>query len=149
MPAQGRLGATQGASAGGKLSVLTQYLGHGIAGLTGYLLGGVHGAIEGTGRYTIAKGAVDALRPADIERTDQLLTEALLNPELARTLLMKATPANRPFVAQRLGSQLGTLATTASNRASTAAAPNTAVSSLMKPGASQIVYSRRYHRDLQ
>ena len=41
---------------------------------------------------------------------DQLLTEALLHPELARTLLMKATPANRPFIAQRLRSQLGTLA---------------------------------------
>ena len=39
-----------------------------------------------------------------------LLTEALLNPELARTLLMKATPGNRAFIAQRLGLQLGTLA---------------------------------------
>jgi hypothetical protein len=38
------------------------------------------------------------------------LTEALLNPELARALLMKASPGNRPFIAQRLSSQLGTLA---------------------------------------
>jgi hypothetical protein len=49
-------------------------------------------------------------RRSGIERTDQLLTEALLNPELARALLMKASPGNRPFIAQRLSSQLGTLA---------------------------------------
>ena len=47
---------------------------------------------------------------AGVERTDQLLTEALLNPDLARTLLMKASPGNRPFIAQRLSSQLGSLA---------------------------------------
>jgi hypothetical protein len=96
-----------------KLSLLSAYLGHGIAGLGGYLLGGVHGAIEGTGGYTLARGAVDALKRAGIERTDQLLTEALLNPELAKTLLMKASPENRVFIAQRLGSHLGTLATSA------------------------------------
>jgi hypothetical protein len=95
---------------GGKLSVLSQYLGHGIAGLAGYLIGGVHGAIEGSGGYAMAKGAFDAMKRSGIERTDQLLTEALLNPELAKTLLMRASPANRPLVAQRLGSQLGTLA---------------------------------------
>jgi hypothetical protein len=38
------------------------------------------------------------------------VTEALLNPELAKTLLIKATPGNRAFIAQRLASQLGTLA---------------------------------------
>jgi hypothetical protein len=60
---------------------------------------------------------VDGLKRAGIERVDQLLTDALLNPELARTLLMKATPENRPFIAQRLGSQLGTLAASAGAQA--------------------------------
>lgn len=99
--------------AAGKLSVLTQYLGHGLAGLGGYLMGGFHGAIEGAGGFTMGKTALDAMRRSGVERVDHLLTEALLNPELARTLLMKATPGNRPFIAQRLASQLGTLATTA------------------------------------
>jgi hypothetical protein len=94
----------------GKLSLVSGYLGHGIAGLAGYLLGGFHGAVEGTGGYTMGKAALDAMRRSGIERTDQLLTEALLNPELARALLMKASPGNRPFIAQRLASQLGTLA---------------------------------------
>jgi hypothetical protein len=102
--------ATSTGAALDKLSLLSAYLGHGMAGLGGYLLGGVHGAIEGTGAYAMGRAALDALKRAGIERTDQLLTEALLNPELARTLLMKATPGNRAFIAQRLGSQLGTLA---------------------------------------
>jgi hypothetical protein len=92
-------------------SVISQYLGHGIAALGGYLLGGVHGALEGVGGYGVGKTAIDALKRAGIERTEQLLTEALLNPDLAKTLLMKATPGNRPIIAQRLASQLGTLAT--------------------------------------
>jgi hypothetical protein len=46
------------------------------------------------------------------------LTEALLNPELAKTLLMKAMPGNRVFIAQRIGSQLGTLAAAAGAQAS-------------------------------
>jgi hypothetical protein len=70
----------------------------------------VHGAVESAAYYAVGKSAVNALRRAGIERTDQLLTEALLNPELAKTLLMKSTPGNRVFIAQRLGSQLGTLA---------------------------------------
>src|SRR5258708_37621294 len=65
----------------------------------------------------MAKAAVDAMKRSGISRTEDLLTEALLNPELAKTLLMKATPANRPFIAQRLTSQLGTLAAVASGHA--------------------------------
>ncbi len=33
----------------------------------------------------------------------------MLNPDLARTLMMKASPANRPIIAQRLGSQIAAL----------------------------------------
>jgi hypothetical protein len=53
------------------------------------------------------------MQRSGIARSDQLLTEALLNPELAKTLMMKPSPGNRPFIAQRLASQLGTLAATA------------------------------------
>lgn len=101
-----------GEAAGGR-SLLRGMFGHGVAGLAGligYLHGGAgHGALSALA-VEAGKKAVEALTRAGIERRDQLLTEALLHPELARTLLMKATPANRPFIAQRLRSQLGTLA---------------------------------------
>ena len=71
---------------------------------------------RGLGRL-MAKAAVDAIRRTGIARTEELLTEALLNPELAKTLLMKASPANRPFIAQRLTSQLGTLAAVSGGQA--------------------------------
>lgn len=57
------------------------------------------------------------MRRTGVERVDNLLTDALLNPELARTLLMKATPGNRVLIPPRLGSQLGALAATASAEA--------------------------------
>jgi hypothetical protein len=117
MPLPKGQGAVPQSPPSGGLSVVSQYLGHGLAGLAGYLIGGVHGAIEGTGGYTMAKAALDAMKRSGISRTEDLLTEALLNPELAKTLLMKATPANRPFIAQRLTSQLGTLAAVASGHA--------------------------------
>jgi hypothetical protein len=117
----GQSNTAQDTAAQSRLSVLRGYLGHGatsaIAGLAGYLVGGVHGAIEGFGGAAIAKSMLDKMRAAGLERTDALLTEALLNPEIAQTLLTKASPGNRPFVAQRLGSQLGTLLATAGLRA--------------------------------
>src|ERR1700676_5590591 len=58
----------------------------------------------------MAKPALDAMKRAGIDEVNKMLTDALLNSELAKTLLMKATPANRPFIAQRLASQVGTLA---------------------------------------
>ena len=105
--------AQSGASSGAPSLLRGYVFGHGAAGLAGvagYLFGGVHGALEAFGGYEVAKKALDAMTRTGVERTDQLLTEALLNPELARTLLMKATPGNRPFIAQRLSSQLGSLA---------------------------------------
>ena len=85
--------------------------------MAGYLFGGVHGALEAFGGYEVARKAIEALTRAGVERTDQLLTEALLNPELARTLLMKASPGNLPFIAQRLASQLGSLTAVAGTSA--------------------------------
>jgi hypothetical protein len=90
-------------------SLLSRYLGEGLFGLGGYLFGGIHGAIEGAGGYGLAKNALAGLRRSGIDNIDKALTEALLDPEKAKTLLMKATPANRPFIAQRLASQFGTL----------------------------------------
>jgi hypothetical protein len=90
-------------------SLLSRYLGEGLFGLGGYLFGGIHGAIEGAGGYGLAKNALAGLRRSGIDNIDKALTEALLDPEKAKTLLMKATPANRPFIAARLASQFGTL----------------------------------------
>ena len=67
----------------------------------------------------MGKAALDALTRTGTARIEDLLTEALLNPELAKTLLMKASADNRPFIAQRLGSQLGTLATVAAESSAT------------------------------
>lgn len=115
LPAQSN--TAQDINAVSRLSVLKGYLGKGMAsavgGLGGYLLAGVHGAIEGAGGVAFAKGALDRLRAAGLEQTNQLMTEALLNPDLAKTLLMKASPGNRPFIAQRLGQQLGALGASA------------------------------------
>jgi hypothetical protein len=46
--------------------VLSQYLGLGLAGQGGYLLGGLHGAIEGSGGYAMGKAALDAMKRAGI-----------------------------------------------------------------------------------
>jgi hypothetical protein len=67
----------------------------------------------------MGKAALDALRRTGTARIEDLLTDALLNPELAKTLLMKASADNRPFIAQRLASQLGSLATVAAGSAAT------------------------------
>jgi hypothetical protein len=97
----------------GKLSMLSQYVGHGVlagaGAIGGYIFGGGGGALGGISGGIWAKQALDKFRRIGVERTDQLMTEALLNPDLARTLLMKPSPGNQPFIAQRLGSQLGTL----------------------------------------
>jgi hypothetical protein len=50
-------------------------------------------------------------------KTEALLREALLNPDIAKTLLMNASAENRPFIAQRLASQLGTLGIVAARAA--------------------------------
>jgi hypothetical protein len=89
-----------------------------MAGVAGYFtLGGFHGAVESAGGYMMAKTVLDSFMRSGTAKTEALLTEALLKPELAKTLLMKASPENRPFIAQRLSSQLGTLGTVAAGSA--------------------------------
>jgi hypothetical protein len=103
-----------------KMSLLRRYLGQGAAtaagAIGGYLVGDFHGAIEGAGGAALIKGAMDRLRATGIARTDELTTEALLHPELAKALLTVASPGNRPFIAQRLASQLGTLGASAATQ---------------------------------
>lgn len=57
-----------------------------------------------------------------VRTTDQLVTEAMLHPELARTLLTKATPDMRPSIINRLNGQLKTLAGTSAVAATSAQA---------------------------
>jgi hypothetical protein len=104
----------------GKLSWFKQNLSQNIlpagGSLIGYLAGDITGLAGGYGAGTAAKQLVGKLKAAGIDRADQLTTEALLNPELARTLLIKPSPGNAPFIAQRLSSHLGTLAGSAAVR---------------------------------
>lgn len=99
---------------GGRASLLRQHLGDaalgGAGGLAGLLLsGGPGGALIGM-QAGVAKAALGRMKAAGIEQTNQLVTEALLNPELARTLLITPNPANRPMIAASLKSALGRIA---------------------------------------
>lgn len=110
----GQSNTAQDLNAVSRMSVIKGYLSKGgaMAGgaIAGYLLRGPEGILEGAGALHIVKGALDSFRRAGLEQTDQLMTEALLHPDLAKTLLMKASQGNRPFIAQRLKQQLGALA---------------------------------------
>lgn len=97
----------------GRLSVLGAHLG-GVAtgaatGLAAYFIPGVgvaEAVLAGAGAGGM-KRAIDNIKIAGAEKLDVLRTEALLNPDIAATLLMKATPANRPFIAAKLNTTLG------------------------------------------
>lgn len=94
-----------------RLSVLSGYAGPAAFGIGGGLLayfmpGGI-GFIEGALGAGGAKRVIDNIKAAGVAKTDALLVEALLNPEIASTLLMKANPANRPFIAAKMNSALG------------------------------------------
>ncbi len=97
----------------GRLSVLGGYLGPATTaaatGLAAYLIPGVgfmEAAVSGAGAGGM-KRALDNIKVAGVEKLDALRTEALLNPGVAAALLMKATPANRPFIAAKLNAALG------------------------------------------
>ena len=53
--------------------------------------------------------AIQAPREAGIQNVDHLVTQAMLNPALARVLLTKVTPQNETMLAVSLKSQLGRL----------------------------------------
>jgi hypothetical protein len=95
-----------------RMSTFRAYLWPGTAagavGLATYFVPGaglVGAAVSATG----AAKTLAMIKRAGLEKVDALRTEALLNPEVAAALLMKATPANRPFIAAKLNSALGRL----------------------------------------
>jgi len=141
----GQSNTAQDIAAMSKASLLRRYMGQGAVtaagAIGGYLVGDVRGALEGAGSAAFIKRALDGLRATGITKTDELTTEALLHPELAKTLMMVASPGNRPFIAQRLGSQLDTLGAVAgvTSQASTPArtpapAPTLTGASARHPG---------------
>jgi hypothetical protein len=104
----GRTSAPKGETASSLGEIVT---GAGIGGLVGSLPGAGVGATIASIGHVLGKPVVAAMRRAGVENVDRLLTEALLNPDMAKTLLMNASPRNKPLIAQRLASQMGTLAT--------------------------------------
>lgn len=77
-----------------------------FVGMAGEHAGGLlTGAAAGLGTKVAS-----LFRNAGLKKVDNLVTEAMLNPELGRTLLMKTTGANKPMVMKRLSAQLKTMA---------------------------------------
>lgn len=84
------------------------------------------------------------LRAAGLQKVDQLVTEAMLNPELAKTLLSKITPKNQSYIGDQLRTQLGKLATTSvlkanGNSIGPAMVPDASAQPAKPPAASSIV----------
>jgi hypothetical protein len=71
-------------------SLLRKILVEGGAGSGGWLLGGPIGGASGL----LGSAFVNAARDAGLRKVDDLVTEAMLNPALARGLLEKAAPGN-------------------------------------------------------
>jgi len=127
---------------GGKVSVMRQHLAEAAlstgGGISGYLLasslgvppmvGAAVGAVPG-----VAKAAISSMKAAGVERTNQLLAEALLHPEIARTLLLKPNPANRPFIARSLRSAFGRIAAASASREAAEKWPTTTAKSASQP----------------
>jgi len=65
------------------------YAGHAVFPVAGGLAGGIPGLLAGFGA-DYAMRAVEGARSAGISKMDELLTEAMLNPDVARALLAKA-----------------------------------------------------------
>jgi hypothetical protein len=72
-------------------------------GFGGYLLGGLHGAIEGV----MGGEAANAIRRAGLDQVNKLVEAALLDPSLARSLLQNYTPRTSVPLADQLRSNVG------------------------------------------
>jgi len=70
------------------------------------LKGGAVGAFVGNK----AGAAIGGIKAAGIKQTGDLVKEAMLNPELARLLLVKLTPQNQGTVTSAMVGQLGRIA---------------------------------------
>jgi hypothetical protein len=92
--------------------------GHGFGNLLQYLiaekLGGMAGHLTGMGFVGEVAGlAANAVRRSGLAKVDDLLTEAMLKPELARTLLAKVSPKTAPAMGKMLAAQLRALSASA------------------------------------
>jgi hypothetical protein len=85
-----------------KMSMLGHLLRFLPAGIGG-LVGGIPGAVGGWATSNTAM----AIRRAGLKKVEDVVADALLNPERARTLLMEYTPRSAPRIAARLASQYG------------------------------------------
>lgn len=94
------------ASKGGD-SVLGQLIREGGAAAAGAATAGPVGAAAGS----VAGRLWNGLRTVGIRRVDALVEQALLHPEVARTLLAKAPKGPTPYMAKRLAQQLTTIST--------------------------------------
>lgn len=74
-----------------------------------------HGPLGAVGAHIGIKPLLGAIYSAPRENVTELLTKAMTDPDLARTLMMKATPASeamiKPAVSQKLLSILGSVPT--------------------------------------
>jgi len=110
-------------------SVLSKIIHHGSLGVG--MAGGAAGGWVGAAVGWLGTTAVNAFRSVGMRKLDDLVGEAMLNPDLARTLLQRATPQATPQIARTLGAQLQALTTTSSVRA--AGADNQAQSGAPAP----------------
>lgn len=112
---------------GNRISYLRRIAGQSLPVIGGAALGGVlgrdiHSALEaGMGvaglEYLMGKTSLGAMRAAGVQNQKQLITDALLNPQVARDLLMTARPANQPFFTQRFVPHMATLGAVSAARA--------------------------------
>ena len=100
------------AAAGEKPSMLALMMGGELGGeMLGHVLGvASHGVSFALKVGTMgASGAVARARAAGQANVDRVLSAAVLNPELARVLLLRPVPAGRPAVLNRLQGMLANL----------------------------------------
>jgi hypothetical protein len=111
-------GAKHGHGAGGN-TMLRQLIGAEIIGSMAHagsetLLpgSGIAAHIIGTGA-TVGSLVLNAMRQAGLNRVDELVTEAMLHPGIAKTLLMRPTAKSAPDIAAILRRQLMAVAASA------------------------------------
>jgi hypothetical protein len=112
----------------GSPSMLAQLIGAEIVGSMAHA--GAEAVLPGSGflAHAIGTGAsvgslvVNAMRQAGLAKVDDIVTEAMLHPGLAKTLLMRPTPKAAPSVISILKRQLQALAI--SSAAQTTMRPN-------------------------
>lgn len=82
-------------------SMLGQIAEPGILGILGGEGGGLAGAAAGVAVAALRR-TVSSIRNAGLKTVDDLVTEAMLHPEVARVLMAKVTPETEPRVASAL-----------------------------------------------